>query len=48
MRFFDWAFTHGGDAARQLEYIPLPENVQAKVRETWKQVTVDGKPVWNR
>ncbi|APT58099.1 phosphate ABC transporter substrate-binding protein PstS [Roseomonas gilardii] len=48
MRFFDWAFTHGGDAARQLEYIPLPENVQAKVRDAWKQVNVDGKPVWNR
>ncbi|UPG72548.1 phosphate ABC transporter substrate-binding protein PstS [Roseomonas gilardii subsp. gilardii] len=48
MRFFDWAFTHGGDAARQLEYIPLPETVQAKVREAWKQVSVDGKPVWNQ
>lgn len=48
MRFFDWAFTHGGDAARQLEYIPLPGAVQAKVREAWKQVSVDGKPVWNQ
>ncbi|WP_159349824.1 phosphate ABC transporter substrate-binding protein PstS [Roseomonas harenae] len=45
-RFFDWAYTNGGAAARELEYIPLPETVQTAVRATWGQVQVDGKPVW--
>jgi len=35
MRFFDWAFRNGGDAARRLEYIPLPESVYNAVRAAW-------------
>ncbi|WP_426956738.1 phosphate ABC transporter substrate-binding protein PstS [Muricoccus radiodurans] len=46
MRFFDWAFTNGGDAARQLEYIPLPEAVQTAVRAAWGQIRVNGQAVW--
>ncbi|MBP0445908.1 phosphate ABC transporter substrate-binding protein PstS [Roseomonas sp. SSH11] len=46
MRFFDWAFKNGSDAARQLEYIPLPETVQNAVRSAWGQVRVNGQPVW--
>jgi phosphate transport system substrate-binding protein len=45
-RFFDWAYTNGGAAARELEYIPLPENVQATVRAAWGQIKVDGQPLW--
>jgi phosphate transport system substrate-binding protein len=45
-RFFDWAYTNGGAAARELEYIPLPEGVQAAVRATWGQIKVDGQPLW--
>lgn len=47
MRFFDWAFRNGADAARRLEYIPLPDAVQAAVRSTWSQVRdPSGSPVW--
>ncbi len=47
MRFFDWAFRHGGDAARRLEYIPVPEAVQAAVRSSWSLVrTPGGSAVW--
>ena len=27
LKFFDWAYTHGGDMAKSLHYVPLPENV---------------------
>lgn len=38
MRFFDWAMRTGGDAARRLEYIPMPEAVQAQIRASWAAV----------
>ena len=38
MRFFDWAMRNGADAARRLEYIPLPASVQALVRASWSAV----------
>ena len=34
-RFFDWAFTNGDAAARELEYIPLPDAVKTAVRAAW-------------
>ncbi|SHJ77361.1 phosphate transport system substrate-binding protein [Roseomonas rosea] len=46
MRFFDWAYTNGGAAARELEYIPLPETVQNAVRAAWSQIQVNGQPAW--
>lgn len=46
MRFFDWAYTNGGAAARELEYIPLPEAVQTAVRAAWAGVQVNGQPAW--
>lgn len=33
---FDWAFTHGDDAARGLEYVTLPAAVKDSVRASWK------------
>lgn len=48
MRFFDWAYRNGGDAARRLEYIPIPEAVQNAVRAAWAQVrTPAGAAIWN-
>ena len=38
MRFFDWAMRTGADAARRLEYIAMPEAVQAQVRASWTAV----------
>ena len=46
MRFFDWAYTNGAAAARELEYIPLPETVQNAVRAAWGEIRVNGQPVW--
>ena len=34
-RFFDWAYANGDAAARELEYIPLPEAVKTAVRGAW-------------
>jgi phosphate transport system substrate-binding protein len=48
MRFFDWAFRNGAQAARQLEYIPLPNTVHDQIRAAWRnQVkTPAGAAVW--
>jgi phosphate transport system substrate-binding protein len=35
MRFFDWAFTNGAEAATRLEYIPLPASAHAAIRAAW-------------
>jgi phosphate transport system substrate-binding protein len=35
-KFFDWAYTNGGEIATSLEYIPLPKAVQESVRASWK------------
>jgi phosphate transport system substrate-binding protein len=37
-KFFDWGFSHGGDIARELLYIPLPASVQEAIRAAWKAV----------
>ena len=37
MKFFDWTYKSGGTIASQLDYIPLPANVQDTVRAAWKK-----------
>jgi phosphate transport system substrate-binding protein len=46
LKFFDWCFKHGTDIAKQLQYVPMPENVIAQVETLWKTVTANGQPVW--
>lgn len=48
MRFFDWAYANGDAAAAELRYIPLPDQVAARVRQAWAQEVKgpDGQPVW--
>jgi len=36
LKFFDWAYTNGGKLAEELDYVPLPENVQNLIRQAWK------------
>jgi len=36
LKFFDWAYTNGGQLAAELDYVPLPENVQNLIRKAWK------------
>jgi phosphate transport system substrate-binding protein len=35
LKFFRWAYDHGGDMAKQLDYIPMPENVVQLVEKMW-------------
>ena len=46
LKFFAWAFKHGGDMAKKLHYVPMPENVVKLVEASWSQVTSGGKPMW--
>lgn len=48
MRFFDWAFRNGAEAARRLEYIPLPGTVHDQIRAAWgREVKAPGgAAVW--
>lgn len=34
--FFDWAFAHGKNAALELDYVPIPDDVVHKIKEKWK------------
>jgi phosphate transport system substrate-binding protein len=46
--FFDWCFANGGEAATELDYIPIPENVVSMVEETWsEEVMCNGRSVWD-
>jgi phosphate transport system substrate-binding protein len=44
LKFFDWAYKHGGQMAAELDYVPLPEALIKQVRQTWK-AQVKGAPV---
>ncbi len=47
LKFFDWAYAKGDASAAALDYVPLPDAVEAQVRQSWTAVTgADGKPVW--
>jgi len=47
LKFFDWAFKNGKQAANELDYIPLPDSVVSEIRAQWKQKVKDaaGKPI---
>ena len=36
LKFFDWAYANGSKLASDLDYVPLPENVQNLIRKAWK------------
>ena len=36
LKFFSWSYANGGDAAAQLDYIPMPANVVALVKAEWE------------
>ncbi len=35
LKFFGWAYDHGADEAKKLDYIPMPANVVNKVKAMW-------------
>jgi len=47
LQFFDWGYKHGADMAKNLHYVPLPDNVVKLVEAEWaKEVKSGGKPLW--
>jgi len=46
LKFCDWSYKNGGDMAKKLHYVPMPDNVVKLVEKTWKEVKSGGKPVW--
>jgi phosphate transport system substrate-binding protein len=49
LKFFDWAYHHGGSMAEKLDYVPMPASVVSLVEKTWAANIKDkaGTPVWN-
>jgi phosphate transport system substrate-binding protein len=49
LKFFDWAFKNGSQAAQDLDYISLPDSVVTEIRSQWQTKVKDasGKPVAN-
>ncbi|MGP8438665.1 phosphate ABC transporter substrate-binding protein PstS [Paraburkholderia fungorum] len=47
LKFFDWAFKNGDQAAQDLDYIPLPQSVVTEIRSQWSTKVKDtaGKPI---
>jgi phosphate transport system substrate-binding protein len=41
LKFFDWAFKNGTQAANDLDYISLPESVVSEIRSQWKAKVKD-------
>ena len=41
LKFFDWAFKNGGQAADNLDYISLPESVVTEIQTQWKEKVKD-------
>ena len=47
LKFFDWAYANGDEAAAQLDYVPLPAAVKDLVRQQWtSELKAGGKPAW--
>ena len=39
LKFFDWAYANGDQMAKELDYIPMPDSVVAKVKSSvWSQI----------
>ena len=48
LKFYDWAFKNGQQAAAELDYVPLPAKVVSLVEASWKAQITDGTglPIW--
>ncbi len=38
LKFFNWAFVHGGKAAAELDYVPMPADVVATIQKSWGEI----------
>jgi phosphate transport system substrate-binding protein len=48
LNFFNFAYTDGGKMAEELDYVPLPENVVALIKNHWSNSikAKDGAAIW--
>ena len=47
LKFFDWAYKNGKQAAEALDYVPLPDTVIGQIEKTWQEIKgPDGKAVY--
>lgn len=48
LKFFDWSYSNGAQAAEHLNFVSLPANTQQLIRAEWKALIKDrsGNPVW--
>lgn len=48
LKFFDFCFAKGPTQAKELHYVPMPDEVSSLVRTLWKDsIRSGGAPVWN-
>ena len=46
LKYFNWCYTTGANAASKLHYVPLAEEVVELVRKAWAdEIRVNGSPV---
>lgn len=46
LKFFDWAYTNGDKMASDLEYVSMPDAVEALIRRAWAEIKdASGKPI---
>jgi phosphate transport system substrate-binding protein len=38
LKFFQWSYKNGGNAALSLDYVPLPANATQAIEASWKQI----------
>lgn len=48
MKFFDWSYRNGDKMAKDLDYVPLPENLKIFILEAWKDniKTKEDQQIW--
>ena len=47
LKFFDWAYKNGDEAATKLDYVPFPDSVVKLIRQAWStDLKADGKAVY--
>jgi phosphate transport system substrate-binding protein len=47
LKFFDWCYKNGGNMARELIYLPMPDEAVKLVENVWaKEIKSGGKAIW--
>jgi len=47
LKFFDWCYRHGEELARELHYVPIPQDVVSLIENSWRSDIISGgEKVW--